>query len=196
MQAAPHLSDDQLLALLSRDERHPHLNACPPCEERRSSLAALMDAWPLPQAGPSPAVWSSIAREIRPPRRLGRLAAAAASIALLALGLQALRPPGTLPRPQYLVGTTFAPQATGRVVRTAGGAVFVAQGLPRTGSHQVYELWAIRGGSHIRAAVFRPNRTGRATVNIPASLLAAAYGVTLEPSPGTPRPSGRRVLHE
>ena len=193
MYAAPHLSDDELLSLLARDERHPHVAACPPCDERRRALAALMGAWPLPQDVPHPKVWRAIAQELRPRRRVGRLAAADAALAAVALALHA---PAGMASTQHLVGTAFAPQATARVVQTADGAVFVAQGLPPTGSHQVYELWAIRGRSHIRAAVFHPDGAGRATITIPDSLLAAAYGVTLERAPGTLHPSGRRILRE
>jgi hypothetical protein len=97
---------------------------------------------------------------------------------------------------QRLVGTARAPNASAQLVETGGGALFFAWSLPPPPRGEVYELWAIRGQRHIRAAVFRPDASGRAVLTVPATLLASSYGVTLEMSPGASHPSNRRILHE
>ena len=155
-----------------------------------------MAAWPLPDATPPARVWTGISRSIRRPR-LHPATAAAAVLALLLLatsGAMLVRHPSALV--QRLVGTDLAPTASARLLRTGTGALFIAWNLPPAPRGEVYELWAIRGKDHVRAAVFRPDASGRAVVSLSASLFAASYGVTLEPSPGSSHPSGRRVLHE
>ncbi len=200
MQKTQHLTDEDLLLLLSRGEESPHLRSCASCARRSRAIGDAMRDWPLPGAPLPASAWEGVARSVRrrplpSRRRLPALVAALAALLLLATSGAFLwsHPPGGM---QRLVGTARAPKAAARLLPLGGGALFFAWGLPPPPHREVYELWAIRGKRHIRAAVFRPDAFGRAILTIPAALLASSYGVTLEPSPGASHPSNRRVLHE
>ena len=89
--------------------------------------------------------------------------------------------------------------ATGFVVIDADGdnGALVVDGLPPLGESQQYQLWLIRDGERVSGAVFSTDEKsyGGTRIRAPRSLLEySAVGITIEPSGGSPQPTGPRVL--
>lgn len=196
MSATAHPPDEDLL-LLAPDgaAEDAHSLECPYCRDRLLELRRTLDVLTPPAVPPSPEVWAAISRSVRVRPQL-----VAAGLACLLL-LPALSVLGTGLAPVAAVatlhGTLLASGALARVYApSSGDFVFVAVGLPSPGPGRVYELWSIHGSTHVPVAVFRPGRNGEVLLRMPSNLVASAYGVTLESSPGSARPSGSRVLEE
>lgn len=200
MPATRHLTPEELLALSGPGGRtHAHLAGCPACAARladlQGDLARLAPAPVRPAPGGVRRVLRLAARRQRARRAVvSGIVGAVAAFALWAVVLN--RP--VAPRPAVVLsGTSWAPAASARiVVLPSGRGVFTASHLPALPSGRVYELWTIEGGDHRRAAVFTPDAGGSAhiTIALPADLAGVSFGVTVEPAPGTTRPTGRRVL--
>ena len=105
--------------------------------------------------------------------------------------------PGSAVHP--LVGTQAVPQGGARVFLdpVTGRAILFAYDLPVLSVDQLYELWAIGPSGPRPAGVFRPDDSGRARLEIvDPDLLrdVQVLAVTVEPAPGTERPTGEIVL--
>jgi anti-sigma-K factor RskA len=92
-----------------------------------------------------------------------------------------------------------ASSATGFVLISADGedGALVVDGLPPLGESQQYQLWLIRDGQRTSGAVFSTdeNSYGGTRIRAPRSLLDySAVGITIEPTGGSPQPTGTRVL--
>lgn len=130
----------------------------------------------------------------------GRLAAgdsAAARLAEVQSDLDLLSAPGS--SVHALAGTGSTPGARARVFLdpATGRAILFAYDLPLLQPDDVYELWAIRGGTPRAAGTFRPGPEGRARLEIGDRELlegVEALAVTVEPAPGTEAPTGEMVL--
>ena len=80
--------------------------------------------------------------------------------------------------------------------RRAGRVVFLAFNLPPPPAGQVYQLWAISEGVR-PAAVFSPETPGPTLFQgqwLSEGAEIPHFGVTLEPSPGVPDPTGKMLL--
>jgi len=178
---------------------HAHLAGCPACAARladlQGDLARLAPSPVRPAPGGAGRVLKLAARRQRARRAV--ISGIAGVAAAFALGAVVLDHP-VAPRPAVVLsGTSFAPAASARIVVLASGrGVFTASHLPTLPRGDVYELWTIEGGDHLRAAVFTPNAGGKVDVAValPAELAGVSFGVTVEPAPGTARPTGPRVL--
>jgi anti-sigma-K factor RskA len=89
--------------------------------------------------------------------------------------------------------------ATGFVLISADGedGALVVDGLPPLGEDQQYQLWLIRDGTRTSGAVFSTDEKsyGGTRIRAPLSLLEySAVGITIEPTGGSPQPTGPRVL--
>ncbi|HEX2991355.1 MAG TPA: anti-sigma factor [Anaerolineales bacterium] len=98
-----------------------------------------------------------------------------------------------------LSATDAAPGATGFVLISADGddGALVVDGLPPLGEEQEYQLWLIRDGERTSGAVFSTDERSYAGMRIraPRSLLDySAVGITIEPTGGSPNPTGAQVL--
>ncbi len=98
-----------------------------------------------------------------------------------------------------LSATGFASQATGFVLISGDGdnGALVVDGLPPLENGQQYQLWLIRAGQRISGAVFSTDEKSYATTRIhaPGSLFEyTAADITIEPSGGSPQPTGEKVL--
>jgi len=94
---------------------------------------------------------------------------------------------------------TSASQATGFVLISAdgGSGALVVDGLPPLGEKQQYQLWLIRNGERISGAVFSTDEKnyGGTRIRAPRSLLEyTAADITIEPTGGSPQPTGAKVL--
>ncbi|MBW1600531.1 anti-sigma factor [Streptomyces sp. JJ66] len=80
---------------------------------------------------------------------------------------------------------------TGTIVvsHDQGRAAFLAAGLPRPPSGQVYQLWFAKGEEMRPAGLLDPHATTTATLMEGQVRDATAMGITLEPSGGSPKPT-------
>lgn len=118
-------------------------------------------------------------------------------IAALQEKLEFVGGPGAAVHP--LVGTQAVPQAGARVFLdpVTGRAILFAYDLPVLSVDQLYELWAIGPAGPRPAGVFRPDDSGRARLEIEDPDLlrnVQVLAVTVEPAPGTERPTGEIIL--
>jgi anti-sigma-K factor RskA len=163
-----------------------------------------LDAWrQLPRAAAPPAA---------PRRRSWLPLAAAASLALAAVALyyaNAQRSAlSSLERGRQQMERVMAapdvlqvqlkPQAPGSTARAraywsrTAGMVFVAENLPALPSGQVYQVWTIAGTSAASAGTMIPRPDGTAMITAPMepqALRPDAFGVTIEPTGGSPSPT-------
>jgi anti-sigma-K factor RskA len=112
--------------------------------------------------------------------------------------LEAFTSPGGM-RAVPLLASTSASQATGFVLISADGdsGALVVDGLPPLGEQKQYQLWLIRDGERISGAVFSTDERnyGGTRIRAPGSLLDySAVDITVEPSGGSPQPTGANVL--
>jgi len=185
-----------------------HLEDCPSCtqeaealrlaHERLAELAASSEALP-PHLKARPVVGLP-----RPaPRRAAPPWAAAAAVALLALGL-AYGP--SLLGSREVVAATLEP--TGRAPEAGGEVEIVggdentevrleAWGLPACEREEYYELWLVEGEERVSAGTFSVGHSGEVEVVLNAPKFADSYpqvGITAErdtdPRPGTAKMLG------
>lgn len=98
-----------------------------------------------------------------------------------------------------LTGTDAAPGATGIIYISANGrnGTLIVDRLPHLSPEQQYQLWLIRDGERISGGVFSVTADGYYSLHIdsPEPLEDyGAFGITVEPSGGSPGPTGERVL--
>ena len=143
------------------------------------------------------------------------LAAAAAVLAVVSIGLSALLAQSSATRQQLDAQqqtitrvltasdarTLAGPVAGGGrgavvVSPSLGTTVFVASQLPAAPSGHTYELWYLGAdGSAVPAGTFVPGADGHAaTVLTGAPGQAAAVGMTVEPAGGSPQPTTTPIL--
>jgi len=92
-----------------------------------------------------------------------------------------------------------AKSASGVMIVTADGryGTLVVDGLPVLGAEQQYQLWLIVDGERTSGGLLTVDRWGYGAVVIKSPLPLTAYtdfGVTIEPSGGSPQPTGEKVL--
>jgi anti-sigma-K factor RskA len=98
-----------------------------------------------------------------------------------------------------LGGDDLAPQAVGLIVVSQDGShgTLVVDRLPRLDESQQYQLWLIQDGKRVSGAVFSVGEDGYGSVwvSAPEALIQySQFGVTIEPTGGSPSPTGERVL--
>jgi anti-sigma-K factor RskA len=98
-----------------------------------------------------------------------------------------------------LIASDPASRATGYVLISADGdsGALVVDGLPSLGESQQYQLWLMRDGQRTSGAVFSTDEKnyGGTRIRAPRSLTDySSVGVTIEPTGGSPQPTGPRVL--
>jgi len=133
-------------------------------------------------------------------------------IAILILGVanvmlyqqvQKVSQPGTVVLSEFrivpLSGTDSAPKATGILVISQDGMAgsLTVDGLqPLDTAHQ-YQLWLIVQGQRTNGGVFSVDKAGYGSLKINSSRPLIDYqtfGITIEPSGGSPGPTGNKVL--
>lgn len=98
-----------------------------------------------------------------------------------------------------LTGTDEAPDATGILLISPEGTAgsLVVDGLPSVGPAQQYQLWLIRDGQRTNGGVFSVDEAGYGILAIEAPRPLGEYlnfGITIEPTGGSPGPTGPRVM--
>ena len=98
-----------------------------------------------------------------------------------------------------LTASDPASRATGYVLISTDGdsGALVVDGLPSLGETQQYQLWLILDGKRTSGAVFSTDEKnyGGTRIRAPRSLLDySSVGITIEPTGGSPQPTGPKVL--
>ena len=180
----------------------------PPADLRRRLMARAQPARPQVISQPRLAWWQQLGHSLR---ALQHPAWGVASLALiLALTVsnvllwQQVNRPGIASNGQgmrslALAGTASAPTASGIVVISTGGeyGTLVVDSLPPLDKTQQYQLWLIQGGQRTSGAVFSVSQDGYGSAPIlaPEPLTHySSFGITVEPSGGSPHPTGAKVL--
>lgn len=109
-----------------------------------------------------------------------------------------LTSPGRM-RAVPLTATEQGSPATGFVLISASGdeGALVVDGLPPLAENQQYQLWLIRDGKRTSGAVFSTDEKsyGGTRIRAPRPLLDySSVGITIEPTGGSPQPTGKKVL--
>ena len=99
----------------------------------------------------------------------------------------------------HLQGTDTAPNATGLLVISLDGShgTMVVDQLPVLEEASQYQLWLIQDGKRTSGGVFSVDAKGYKSMYIasPEPLVSySAFGVTIEPTGGSPGPTGEKVL--
>jgi len=98
-----------------------------------------------------------------------------------------------------LQGTDATPQAVGMLVVSQDGehGTLVVDGLPALDEMSQYQLWLIRDEQRTNGGIFSVDEEGYGNlwVSSPEPLLSySAFGITVEPTGGSPGPTGVKVL--
>jgi anti-sigma-K factor RskA len=106
---------------------------------------------------------------------------------------------GSTLRTVALQAEPAAPGATGTLVISLDGAhgTLVVDGLPALAEDQQYQLWLIDDSGRTSGGVFSVSPEGYGSVWIDSPRPLASYqsvGITVEPSGGSPAPTGDKVL--
>ena len=150
--------------------------------------------------------WDRLGKSVRKAPAWG-LVSAALVVLLLVTNLALLRQvnqpqitqhPAQL-RTVNLTGTDAAPEAKGMIVISSGDeyGTLVVDHLPVLDSNLQYQLWLIRDGVRTSGAVFSVAQDGYGSVVIssPRHLTDyTSFGITIEPTGGSPGPTGEKVL--
>lgn len=136
-----------------------------------------------------------------------RLAGSVLVLALLASNLflwqqvhQIRTTPGTADfQTIALAGTNADPQARGLVVISQDGAygTLVVQNLTPLDTNHQYQLWLIQNGQLTNGGVFSVSEYGYTSILVYSPLPLNTYtsfGITIEPTGGSPQPTGSKVL--
>ena len=99
-----------------------------------------------------------------------------------------------------LVGLKPTPEASAWLLwnPSTRQGLLLARGLPSPPAGHAYELWALAGAQPVPAGVFAVDAGGRGLLRLPqlpAGHTFDAFAVTLEPTPGVPKPTGPMHLH-
>lgn len=98
-----------------------------------------------------------------------------------------------------MAGTKAAPGAVGTLVISQDGeyGTLVVDGLPALGAERQYQLWLIRGDRRTSGGVFSVSAEGYGALLISSPNPLSSYpsfGITIEPTGGSPSPTGEKVL--
>ncbi|MGH2448913.1 MAG: anti-sigma factor [Chloroflexota bacterium] len=205
-----------------RLEFERHLRGCTTCQAEVATLAEVAEtlALAVDEVEPPAELGLRIGAAARVLKRRERRAfspvyalLAAAAAAIIALGvwnynLQTSRPGVAVTGYQQAVLRAVRHQAAvvpigpvngsakASLVQPAGKhAYLLVDGLAAVPAGKVYQLWLIKNNKPYSAAVFRYR--GRGLTSVPANRASAGYSiaaVTIEPAPGSPAPTGPKVL--
>jgi anti-sigma-K factor RskA len=98
-----------------------------------------------------------------------------------------------------LTGTDKAPQATGLLVMSHDGntGTLVVDNLPILDNAHQYQLWLVKDGKRTSGGVFSVTQDGYGALAINATQPLKefpAFGITIEPTGGSPGPTGDKVM--
>ena len=176
-----------------------------PSQHVKRALFARVEQVPSPQEKPS--AWVRFKNIFKLATPAWGLASLALVVVLLLSNLALWRQVGQLQadgggtalRVVNLAGTEFAPDASGIIVISQDGehGTLVVDDLPDLSPEQQYQLWLIQDGERTSGGVFSVKQGGYAAkvIYAPQPLVDyGSFGVTIEPTGGSPGPTGEKVL--
>jgi anti-sigma-K factor RskA len=191
-----------------------HVQTCPECRTALAEMRTAVIALPLgaPQVEVPRQLRRQVLAEVKEDARMRRgqrgaprrfplgaglvpaLSGGAAVLAAAVIAIVAIAGGGTSIR-TYPGHVAFA-HGSASVRVGAGTPDLVVRRMPAPPAGKVYEVWVARGGRPVAtSALFDVNRSGAATVAVPASLRgASAVLVTAEPRGGRPHPTSAPVI--
>jgi anti-sigma-K factor RskA len=178
-----------------------------PPDDLKARLMQRTDPEGPPAASPRAAWWDRLTRLMQ---RASPVWGLAGLLVILALAIgnlwlwqqlsryQAATQPGPLPTIP-LAGTDTAPDASGLMVVSADGAhgTLVVDGLPPLDAEHQYQLWLVHDDYRVSGGVFSVDAQGYGSLWIVAPRPLSNYssfGITIEPTGGSPGPTGQKVL--
>jgi len=98
-----------------------------------------------------------------------------------------------------LSGTDDSPNATGIIIISADGehGTLVVQNLPTLPEAETYQLWLVKDGQRTNGGIFNVDEDGYRAYWVQSPNPLDSYenfGITIEPSGGSPGPTGDKVL--
>jgi anti-sigma-K factor RskA len=196
----------------------------PPARLKLAVMAQIATTPQLPASSPSLPAETAAGDDtgvVVPLRRPGwnrgqrALAAAAAFLAVVAIGLSALLAQSNSERTDLsatqaaITAVLTAPDARTLAGSIAGGgrgtvvvspsqgtSVFVGAGLPAAPAGHTYELWYMgAGGTAAPAGTFEPGANGQVTAVLSGTIgQASAVGMTVEPAGGSAKPTTTPIM--
>jgi anti-sigma-K factor RskA len=188
------VADDLPLALTQTD---------PPARVKLSLMTAIHSRQLGAAPSTGPAFWQKLVGFFRMPLP----AIGVALIVVLALGNIFLfrqlnlanQPSSNSMQVIALANTQNAPNAEGTLIINQRGdyGTLVVDKLAQLDPSQQYQIWLLIDGQRTSGGIFSVNNDGYASLEIMAPLPLAQYdsvGITIEPSGGSPAPTGAKVL--
>lgn len=199
-----HLTDAELLQSLGPMLlNHPHLAHCAACRQRQDLLSAAIQVLGMPPAiTPTTTAADILQRDsrVKTSKRTPFLGGALAIMAAL-IGFLASVPaaPGPIAMPSLALRAEDVSFAQSRVAvqwkpGSPVGLMTVSHMPPM--AHRVLEVWMIHGRHHVPVAII-PSVSGITQVAFAVpnpDIGYQAIGITLEPSPDMPAPTGPKVF--
>jgi anti-sigma-K factor RskA len=178
----------------------------PPAIKQR--LIAQVNQARVTPAQPQPTWWQRLEQGFRRISPAWGLASLVLIVALLVSNLLLLQQVSRLgaaaPQPVAarivtMQHTEAAPDATGVLVLSKNGeyGTLMVDHLPPLGQDQQYQLWLIKDGKRTSGGVFSVNWDGYGSLEVTSPEWLANYsalGITIEPTGGSPGPTGAKVL--
>ena len=179
----------------------------PPPILKQRLMAQIQQASAIPSQ-PQPGWWQRFNQGLRRTSPAWGLAGLVLVAALLASNLLLLQqvnrltaatPPPVTGQIVAMQHTDAAPDATGLIALSKDGeyGTLMVDHLPPLGKDQQYQLWLVKDGKRTSGGVFSVNWDGYGSlwVNSPERLADyTAFGITIEPTGGSPGPTGAKVL--
>jgi len=172
--------------------------ATPPTSLRDRLLETVQ---PAPAESPSSPWWQTLVDLLRHPVPAWSLIGALTLVLLLGVWLITSMEPATGPQTSVsLVGTEAAPEAQALLVISSNGneGGLLVEDMPVLDHYHEYQLWLIdRDGQRTSGALFSVDYDGYGTAMVVSPLPLTSYtafGVTIEPTGGSPGPTGQKVL--
>lgn len=196
-----HLSDEALLKAFRRYGRAArHLKNCPVCQKRQADLTqALSRLVPQPQQLPlvgAHAILERAAAESRNSTPWSLISALALPAVLVLIHVTSQHPVWPAPVAMTATSLPFASSHVSVQWRPGDviGRIHTANLVPHSAG--VLEVWMVSGSRHVPVTVL-PLTAAHETIifTVPyTARFAEAIGITMEPSPNMPAPTGPRIF--
>jgi anti-sigma-K factor RskA len=181
-------------------------DADPPAHLKRRLMDRVQPARPVASAPAGPSGWQRLTTLMQRTTPVWGLAGLVVIVALAVSNVwlwQQLKGSQGVSQPEMqtitLVGTQAAPQATGLLIISVDGkhGTLVVDRLPPLDPDRQYQLWLIQDGQRTSGGVFSVSQDGYSSlwVRSPQALSSySGFGITVEPTGGSPGPTGEKVL--
>ncbi len=98
-----------------------------------------------------------------------------------------------------MTGTTHDPGATGMLVISQDGnlGTLIVDNLPALDSTHQYQLWLIQDNQRASGGVFSVSQDGYGALMVHSTvplITYSSFGITIEPTGGSPGPTGEKVM--